>query len=290
MLKNRVDGAIRLVTQPDHANVAGYLAAHWGGGDFAKPGHYAECPDPEAARAEVIFGIAEHDNGWWEWEADPEIDPADGLPLHFLDTNPGWGRERWSRGVGRFRQSHPYAALLISHHAYWLNAGEAAPDFDDGFIHPLFGSRPGGGGLPAMERRELDGFLDERRADHALLTGSLGASPLGAALTGRAHLYPHVRLLQTLDSLSLSICGGRNKGLELSGVPRGGWDDRVTVSVSPPSGGRIAIEPYPFDEDPLPVFVPARVIPEDAAAPEGPLDIWRRRHPLRTLEYLYTAA
>lgn len=35
--------------------------------------------DPERLRAEVILAIAEHDNGWWEWEAIPDL-YADGFP------------------------------------------------------------------------------------------------------------------------------------------------------------------------------------------------------------------
>ena len=75
MLKRRVDDQIWLISQPDHAAVSGYLAAHWGNREFSAAGGYADCPDPELVRSEVVLAIAEHDNGWWEWEADPELDP-----------------------------------------------------------------------------------------------------------------------------------------------------------------------------------------------------------------------
>ena len=47
MLKTSRDGKQWFVTQPDHAEVAGYLAAHWGNDDFAAPGYFASVADPE---------------------------------------------------------------------------------------------------------------------------------------------------------------------------------------------------------------------------------------------------
>jgi len=47
MLKTLRQGQMWLVTQPDHAQVSGYLAAHWGNDDFARPGYFASSPDSE---------------------------------------------------------------------------------------------------------------------------------------------------------------------------------------------------------------------------------------------------
>ena len=74
MLKCQVGSELWCIAQPDHAAVSGYLAAHWGNDEFARPGSFAPFPEPERLRAETIFAIAEHDNGWWEWEADPQRD------------------------------------------------------------------------------------------------------------------------------------------------------------------------------------------------------------------------
>ena len=101
MLKRRIGNEIRLTSQPDHAAVSGYLAAHWGNADFQRPGYYTPSPDAEAIRAETVLAIAEHDNGWWEWEADPPLDPNDGLPLHLLALTHESGLDRWRRGRDR---------------------------------------------------------------------------------------------------------------------------------------------------------------------------------------------
>ena len=113
------------VTQPDHAQVSGYLAAHWGNDDFAHPGYFASSPDPERLRAETIVAIAEHDNGWWEWEASPELADIDGFPLGLAEVlkDQQEGMNRWRTGLARF-DNRPYVNLLMSHHAYWLYAAK----------------------------------------------------------------------------------------------------------------------------------------------------------------------
>ncbi len=96
MLKTEYKNKIYFITQPDHAKVSGFLAAHWGNEEFARPGYYSDSQDPDRLRAETVLGIAEHDNGWWEWEASPEPD-ADGLPkgLTAVLKNQQEGMSRW---------------------------------------------------------------------------------------------------------------------------------------------------------------------------------------------------
>jgi hypothetical protein len=43
-------------------------------------------------------------------------------------------------------------------------------------------------------------------------------------------------------------------------VPRTSWEDRVSIRIDPADHGRIWIEPYPFDVEPLVVSVPVRIV------------------------------
>ena len=140
MFKTVRDKNAWLISQPDHAAVAGFLAAHWGNDEFSSPGRFADSPDPEALRAAAVLAIAEHDNGWWEWEATPELGEADGLPLGLSELlkNQEEGMNRWRLGIRRFSRDHPYSSLLISFHAYWLYAHGTQADPDPAFTHPLF--------------------------------------------------------------------------------------------------------------------------------------------------------
>ena len=66
-----------------------------------------------------MLAIAEHDNGWWEWEAIPERGDLDDLPLDLADVpkNQQDGMHRWRLRIPRFSEEHPYVSLLISFHA-----------------------------------------------------------------------------------------------------------------------------------------------------------------------------
>ncbi len=82
MLKTHIGNEVWLVHQPDHARLAGYLAAHWEAPMNLRGRVLSErVTHADAIRDEVILAIAEHDNGWWEWEAIPSIDADDGFHL-----------------------------------------------------------------------------------------------------------------------------------------------------------------------------------------------------------------
>ncbi len=72
------DGRLLCINQTSHALMAAEFCHHWGNRDFA-------CPQPYAA---VMLGIAQHDNGWYEWEQRPHL-RGDGYPMDFLHGPPG---------------------------------------------------------------------------------------------------------------------------------------------------------------------------------------------------------
>jgi len=296
MLKTLKDGRAWLVTQPDHAQIAGYLSAHWGNDYFKRPGYYANVPDPEHLRAETIFAVAQHDNGWWDWEANPDLAEADGLPLGLAEVlrNQQEGMNRWRLGLRRFPKA-PYANLLISRHAYWLYAVRTLPDPDPAFAHPLFWK-----GSPEKlypgNREEPLSFIAELEQLQRQWKDTLCMQAATAAWLEPANFLPHERLLQLYDGLSLALCSaliparfGETKGLgedefELRDVPRGGWDDRVCIRVTPRGARQIELDPYPFDLDPLLVFIPARIVQLPAERPEHFQTWWHAQIP-QSMEY-----
>jgi len=96
-----------LVTQPDHAALAGAVMAAWRADGL--PAH------PE--REEVLLAVREHDHGWLEPDAAPTVDPATGAPEDFLDAPVSVRQAVWPRGTARLAGAHPYAAALVAHHA-----------------------------------------------------------------------------------------------------------------------------------------------------------------------------
>lgn len=298
MLKTRLNGQTWLVPQPDHGEISGYFAAHWGNGEFARPGRFAPAADPERLRSETILGIAQHDNGWWEWEAAPGLSD-DGLPMGLEEVlaDRVEAMNRWRTGVPRLAANHPLAALLIGYHAHWLYAARIEGEADPAFVHPLFW-RDGPPPLSGGERAETLRFIGEMGDLLETYRGMLGSDPSTAVWIREEHLYPHIRLLQLLDGLSLSLCsslippragGSAGPGVgafDLLNVPRAGWEDRVTVRLTPAGDRRIVADPYPFDADPLPVDVPVRMV--DGNGP-GPADFfaWWHAVPKRTVRFEY---
>ncbi|MEX2644067.1 MAG: DUF3891 family protein, partial [Acetobacterales bacterium] len=275
MLKTRDGDMWCVVTQPDHAAVSGSLAAHWGNDSFADPGRWHPVADPAALRAETVFAIAEHDNGWWEWEADPPAAGKGGLPPDLIERgqDEGESMERWRRGIARFRAAHPWSSALIARHARWLYQPKLERDADPAFVPPIFagGTPP----APAGDRRSgTEAFIDEMALAEAGALDALRADPATRDWTVPEAIAPAGRLLQVLDAVSLALCSdlmkprsgsGRGFGrdpLDLGEVPRRGWHDRITLRMRPGSEGEIFWDPYPFDTDPLPVGVPMRRMPD----------------------------
>src|ERR1700676_5274690 len=109
-----------LVTHPDHARLAGAFAECWGNEHFLPP-------EP---RAQVLKGIARHDDGWLARDAAPQI-TRQGKPSAFSVELVG----KYSafeeidladylavrdRAVRLIAAEDPYAAVLISMHTYSL--------------------------------------------------------------------------------------------------------------------------------------------------------------------------
>jgi len=229
-----------------------------------------------------VLAVTEHDNGWWEWEADPALSEADGLPQGLAEVlkDPVAGMERWRLGIPRLSARHPYASLLIGDHAYWLYAAQFEADPPAEFTHELQRARSTyPKELAAQARRFLADVRDMQEGFRRQMDGD----PFWRAALEPEHRNPHARLLQTLDAFSLALCSdvippveGKAKGLGedhvvFHEVPRRSWADRVSIEVKPLGAGRIGIDPYPFDAAPLTLSVPARVVDAHAWWRQAPI-------------------
>jgi len=293
MLKTPLGDHTRLIHQPHHAIVSAYLAAHWGNSAFAAPGMYPGATEPVRWREEVMLGIAEHDNGWWEWEADPAF-ADDGLPVSLQNVaqrNPNVGFDRWRIGVPRLAEKHPYAALLIAMHAHWLYAVDfvdLVPDQDTPMRHPLFTNR---GEAPRLVANETltRAFLDELTRLRAGLGDRIAADPVMATALEPDHLNAHTKLLQLADAISLLLCFGDRGDRDFPEIPRASWANRVSMAWRRAGERTFTVDPYPFDVDPLPVLMPVRIIEHPIPPTDTPLT---RLHgaPLRTIEFTLSSA
>jgi hypothetical protein len=303
MLKAHVDNEIWLIQQPHHAQVSGFLAAHWGGPNgFVRPGYYPGATNPARWRDEVVLGIAEHDNGWWEIEAMPRISERDGLPVgvgeaakpteenEFTPWRSG-GFERWSNGIRRIAGPHPYGALLISLHAYWLYAvafDDLLPRESEFYRHFVFGAPEVASGLVGDEAKTR-AFLDEQAARQLELKARLTADPVMSQAIEPDHLDAHFRLLQLMDSMSLFLALNDEDEHQLPGIPRSSWADRCTINWRRSDARSIVLDPYPFDTDELRVSMPARVVRTQELDRDGSPLTALHGAPLRSVEFTFVS-
>jgi len=164
-----------LTTQPDHAHFAAELLGLW----------RAEGLPRHPRRADLLFAAREHDNGWREADAAPEVDPASGRPRDFLSYPFAARREIWERGVRRYAQERPYAAALIAEHALQVH----------------------------RDRRPEEGwreFLEQVEAQKNELLQAAGAD--------EAELASDYPFLQLADTASLAACAAWAAPFSVGGV------------------------------------------------------------------------
>ena len=124
MIVRRSGGSQLLITQPDHAALAGRVMECWTAGALQR----------SPRRAEIFLAIYEHDNGWREPDAEPIID-SDGKILDFVHAPDAVRQALWLRGIERLAES-PYAAALVAQHAIAVHDRKRSdpgwtPFFDD---------------------------------------------------------------------------------------------------------------------------------------------------------------
>ncbi len=93
-----------LVTQPEHAQLAGKLARRWS--VEALPG----CTEPEFLEA-----VARHDIGWREFDARPRLTP-DGAPLSFLNWPLEEAVQAWTRSIAEAAGLGRLAGYVVTQH------------------------------------------------------------------------------------------------------------------------------------------------------------------------------
>ena len=242
MLRLETETGYWLVTQVDHANLAGAFAAKWGNELF-------RAPEP---RVHVLKGISQHDDGWRERDAKPQI-TRHGRPRAFSVELVG----KYSafeeidladylavrdRAVRLIAEEDPYAAILVSMHTY-----------------NLLSERADRSTIASEQLPMLDDFLARQEALQRSLREQISHDArFTSEQTGEVAIRDHFRLLQATDNLSLLACVDyRQPATLLHPLPLndGGY---CSVAVRSEGERRFRLDPYPFSKPSLTFAVPAR--------------------------------
>ena len=225
-----------MVLQVDHQEQCRRAARAWGNDDFARL-------DPWEP---VEIAAAVHDEGWRDWEAQPQIDDGGG-PMDF----PGMARRQhvalYEAGIAAAEAHGPLVGLLVSMHGLGLYRARMGLD----------GAAQDLGALPPVVQE----FVRAQVARQQRLWSVVGDTP-----HRRAWAWGAYRLLQAWDGLSLYLTwrglpqGRRGR---LSWVPhRESEDPGVELTLRPVDARTVICDPFPFAGDEALLAVRARVIPD----------------------------
>src|SRR6266446_6170495 len=125
--KGERDSQLLVIRQTDHAFLAGFFAREWGNEKFTKP-------QPNAS---FCLAVAEHDNGWSEWELEAILDAKTRLPFSFMSIPTATHIALYQKGIERVVKVDHYAGLLASMHASVLYDRTRAtmPFMEEPLIH-----------------------------------------------------------------------------------------------------------------------------------------------------------
>jgi hypothetical protein len=215
-----------LITQPDHAALAGELAARLGP------------PLLNALPAEVVRGIAVHDDGWAAFDAHVAL-TSDRRPLSFLDVPVPDFVRAWTDSIARAQQVAPIAGAIVSRHFCRLAQARASSRGDR-----------------AQDAQQLQEFLS--REDERQQRLGQGES--------EEYLEFLTDVLQFCDLLSLYLCCGAPQDVEFSPrfVPRPLRLTRLADAGNRAVACRLDPSPFPDGVD---VAVAARRYPPSAGEP-----------------------
>ncbi len=241
-----------ILSQIDHARIAAELAARWS----------TASPSFGSATDLMLAAVRDHDEGWREWEAAIQIDPANGVPRQFTEMPSADGAVIWGRSIEFCAKNHPLAGIWVSRHFCYLAEQSLSSQPED-----------------SDDVKPLRSFLDEQarfqqhNQDEAL--EDLTEREF-AVLSQFGFLF-----LRLFDSLSLWVCcARRTRPLDVR------VNDQ-SVRLIPLADGRIRVAPYVLLEEDLTVSLPTRRIPARTYASDADLQHTLDRAPTEVLAWTF---
>jgi hypothetical protein len=222
-----------VLTMADHTEMCGQMARAFGNDRF----------EPLSPFDEVVYIVENHDRGWEEYDSNPGLDPATGVPFIMART-PTPDAVKTNRGSPDFNEAHhPYCGLLSSMHSWGLYNGR--------YGYSSFVARTQSStsiGVADVHRPLIDAMLAYEEARQARLKAALAADPATREWVEERHLFQNYKQLQFFDTLALYFNRthpSERTEARFEHVPLDAGED-TTITVGPREAGVYALSPYPF--------------------------------------------
>lgn len=236
--------AWRFISQPAHALLASKLVAPWSATDRPEPW------------SEFLHAVAQHDNGWHEWERD-EWRVIDGRPINFHELEPSEVVAHVGRTLDRLGRQSRLGELLVAEHyrSLYHTDRDRSPIYD------------------ALIDR-LEATIEHGCADLEL---------------PRARLDRYYAILRYGDTLSLLLSLDRI-GTEPHDITTDGDGTPYRAILAPTGGNEVWIDPWPYASDAFDVTVDAKVISRSEFTSGEALREAYRACPAETVRWLIAPA
>jgi hypothetical protein len=230
-----------VIRQTDHAFLAAFFAREWGNERFSKP-------QPNVS---FCLAVAEHDNGWTDWELQPTLDPKTHLPDSFMSIPTETHIAIYKQGIERLVKVDHYAGLLTVMHASELydRARATMPGYSAKYVK-------------SHESQVVSEFVQQLRLQQLRLKTDLRSNPAMKAYAEEQLLKKNAARLEAMDRLSLHFSMNPEQDLMLEGVPVNDQGDETDIELHSEGAGVVAIAPYPFRHDPLSFSIMVRRVPK----------------------------
>lgn len=247
-----------LITQHDHAVLAGELASHVGNEHFAPANPYEQ----------TVTGVRLHDCGWPTHDDAPTINER-GDPLDVFEAPRDIAIKAWTTSAERAAEKDPYAGILTSLHVLALSV--MAIDSDSAHPSWSFEDPVARATVVKFQHRQIE-FQERLRQRLGLRTETPTATkqPKESLQRAEDQLKSNVRLLQVMDLLSLGLCCTAppvEQTPELFRQP-GGDGERITMRRA---GDELHISAWPFDVSEIQLQIPVCKVPNRTYANDADL-------------------
>src|SRR5215831_14850790 len=216
--------SLLVIRQTDHAFLAAFFAREWGNERFSKP-------QPNVS---FCLAVAEHDNGWSDWELQPTLDPKTHLPYSFMSIPTESHIAFYQRGIERLVKVDHYAGLLALMHASELydRARATMPGYSAKYVK-------------TTESQMVGDFVQQLRLQQLRLKTDLRANPAMKAYVEEQPLKANAARLEVMDRLSLHFCMTPEQDVLLDAVPVNDQGEERDLELHADGDGAVSIAPYP---------------------------------------------
>jgi len=235
------DDPMVVIRQTDHAFLSGFFAREWGNEMFTRPEPFAS----------FCLAVAEHDNGWQEWELAPGVDPKTFTPYSFMTVPTEEHVALYQRGIERAVKADLYAGLLVAAHCTGLydRAKATMPGYSAKYVK-------------TQEQHHASDFVQRLRLQVLRLKVDLRNDPATKPFTEEKQIKANSQRLDALDRLSLFFCLGNADETIIEGVPVDDDGGEVDWEIHKAGKNGFTLSPYPFRREPLEFAILARRIPK----------------------------